>query len=284
MSLREALSFGSKLLKKAGISTYQLDSEVLLAFILNIERSALFAHGERTVTSKEAAAYKTIIKRRCARKPVAYLTKQKEFFGRNFVISPAVLIPRPDTEILVQCVLDYVSAYPECKAILDIGTGSGCIAVSIASAIPNVIITATDISERSLKIAAKNIRYHGLSNRIRLKKTNLYPPGIAKFDCIVSNPPYLSLNEYKGALKKYPELRYEPRRALIAPQEGLAVISRILRTYRQHLTPNGVLFLEIGSGQGKQIRRIAKKTCPEARISFHRDLAGKTRVAMIEFF
>lgn len=283
MNIREALSFGNKLLKRSGISTNQLDTEVILCHALGIERSVLFAHFEKKLSHNQLRAFNGLIRQRCKRMPVAYLIGHKEFFGYDFVVSPDVLIPRPDTETLVNCVLDYLAAHPDKRTILDIGSGSGCIAVSIAMSRPNSAITCTDASQRAIRIAQLNIKKYELENRVFIRKADVYPTIPRLFDVIISNPPYLSLDDYRTALIKYPELRYEPRSALIAPQEGVALIERIIATCKARLRTAGALFLEIGSGQRMNVNRIVRTYCTDASLSFHKDLAGRTRVARLIF-
>lgn len=284
MTIRQALLHASGAFKTSGISTHQLDAEVLLAHLLGIERSYIFAHGEDTLTDKQGSTFHLLVRKRAQRIPIAYLTGHKEFFGKGFTVKKGVLIPRPDTETLVQCVLDYHTAHSDKKTLLDIGTGSGCIAIALSSKIPDVMITATDTSSQALRIAAMNIRHHGLSKKIQLKKADLYPPTPKEFDIIISNPPYLSAKEYATARKKYPELAFEPRSALVASHKGLGIIEKIIKSSISHLTQHGALFLEIGSGQSMSVRRLAKKYLPQATVTFHKDLAGKTRVARIECY
>lgn len=279
MTLRDALIQSGIVLKKAGISTYQLDCEVLLSYVLKKERSFLFAHSEKKLTLRQQKILYGLVNKRVKRIPIAYLTGQKEFFGHQFIVNESVLIPRPDTEALVQCTIDHIQKNPDVSTILDIGTGSGCIAISLALALPNSKTYGTDISAGALVLAKKNIAKYKLAKRVKLTQSSLFPSTPRKFDVIVSNPPYLSNKEFLSALKKYPELRYEPHGALVTRQNGLEVLGAILRSCAPHLTGQGALFLEIGSGQRRAITRIVNKYIPKTNLYFHKDLAGRTRVA-----
>ncbi len=165
--------------------------------------------------------------------------------------------------------------------VLDIGIGTGCIAISLARSHPSIRVFGTDSSLRALSRARRNCKKYGFSKRIFLSKANLYPRFPKLFDCIVSNPPYLSSKEYTTALKNYPELRFEPKSALVAKENGLTILHRIIKICTLHLSDNGALFLEIGSGQRHSIQEIVKKYLPYSTLAFHKDLAGRTRVAEI---
>ncbi|MEK7648853.1 MAG: peptide chain release factor N(5)-glutamine methyltransferase [Patescibacteria group bacterium] len=281
MTIFQALGESQKLLKKAAISTSQLDSEVLLAHILKVERSYLFAHSEQSFSKKQLQGFRGFIKKRAQRVPCAYLVGYKEFYGSAFFVNSSVLIPRPDTEVLVECVSRYLLEYPEKKNILDIGTGSGCIAITLALQHPKLNLVGTDISSKALSLARKNVKHFGCEKRVRILRANLYPASPKRFDIIVSNPPYLSTKEYSTALKKYPELKYEPRGSLVAKDNGRALLDAIIKTCGNHLDKNGIIFLEIGSVQRLYIKTAIKKYLPSASVVFHRDLAGRTRVAEI---
>ncbi len=281
MTISQALALSQLHFKKARIVTYQLDSEVLLAHVLQTERSYLFAHPEMVLSEKQRKAFNALLTDRSRRVPVAYLVGHKEFFGHSFFVTPKVLIPRPDTELIVERVNEYIATHPLSKKVLDIGVGSGCIAASIALSNPLLRIYGTDISRASLSIARKNTSRHGVSKRVHFTHAHLYPPAPKQFDIIVSNPPYLSKREYAASVKRYPELSAEPKNALIADEKGMRVLKKIITTCADHLAKNGVLFAEIGSGQRDTISLILKKYLPEARLNFYKDLSGRTRIVQI---
>ena len=281
MTVSDCLRLAGKKLTNARISTYQLDGEILLAHTVKCERSLLFAHPEMALNALQHKRFQSLLQKRSHRIPIAYLVGHKEFFNLDFDVGPSVLIPRPDTEILVDCLNNYLSHNAEKVTVLDIGTGSGCIAISLAHSHPSIRVFGTDSSLRALSIARRNCKKYGFLKRIFLSKANLYPGFPKRFDCIVSNPPYLSSKEYTTALKNYPELRFEPKGALIAKENGLTVLHRIIQICALHLSPNGALFLEIGSGQRHSIQEMVKKYLPHSTLAFHKDLAGRTRVADI---
>ncbi len=281
MTISQALALSQRRFKKACISTHQLDSEVLLAHVLQVERSYLFAHPEVLLSKKQSKAFNALLKRRSRRVPVAYLVGHKEFFGHSFFVTPEVLIPRPESELLVERVNEYSAAHPSSKKVLEIGVGSGCIAASLALSNPHLRICGTDISRASLSVARKNASRHGVSKQVRFAYAHLYPKTPKQFDIIVSNPPYLSRLEYLASLKRYPELRAEPKNALIANAKGIEVIKQIISNCTSHLSKNGMLFAEIGSGQRSAIRSMIKKYLPKAHFNFYKDLSGRTRVVQI---
>lgn len=277
MNVLSALTFGAKALRKKGLIEYRIETEVLLALTLNKSRVYLLAHPEQDLTKRQLVRFKKYIARRRKREPVAYITHTAHFMSLEFYVDKNVLIPRPETELLVESALSSKPLTldpktPSCS-ILDLGTGSGAIAISLAKSLPNVQITATDISAKALAIAKKNAKSHNVN--IQFLKGDLFKPvKNRKFDLIIANPPYVSLSEY---IKLSPQVKYEPKKALLAGKDGLNVIRRIIKEAPQYLKPNGILMFEIGAYQGSAVQKLAKQNGFE-RITVSKDYQGLDRV------
>lgn len=266
-------------LHMTGIPSPDLDAEVLLSWIIKKDRAYLLAHPEQVLSQLHAQSYRVCIKTRMRRIPVAYIMGEKDFFGIPLVVSRATLIPRPETEILVESVIEYSKGCLTKPRILDIGTGSGAIALALSRSLPNTgLIGATDISPAALTIARKNARRLGVKERIQFFNTDSIPKGV--WDIVVSNPPYISRVDYKKALCSCPELHAEPKTALIGGQKGFEIIENIIACVAQK-QPQAALFLEIGSGQARSIARITRNLLPRHTCSFIKDLSRRTRIATI---
>lgn len=280
----------SQQLTLAHCPTPRLDAELLLAHVLGQERTWLYIYPEAELTAEQLAQFEGLIARRAQREPVAYLTGHKAFFGLDFLVTPAVLIPRPETELLVEIALDWasspISQSPSLPisqspiSIADIGTGSGCIAVTLAQQLPQATLVAADLSAEALAIARQNAHRHRVQEAITFGQSDLLQPWVGPFDLIVSNPPYVSDREYAATA---PEVQqYEPRLALTAVDEGLALLERILRQATTRLTPAGMLLMEIGSTQGERGVALAQRYFPQAKVSLQQDLAGLDRLLIVE--
>ena len=260
-----------------GIDTARLDAEILLAHALGTSRMQLYVDFEKPVLPEERAAYRELVQRRgTERIPVSLLLGEKEFWSLRFRVTPDVLTPRPDTETLVQGALDRIPDRDAAWRVCDIGTGSGAIALAIASERPNAHVVATDISEAALKVAASNAEELQLSERVRFAQGNLLGPldGEEPFDLVVSNPPYLARAEAEGLP---PELRHEPDAALFAGEDGLEVLRPLVAGARGVLKPGGHLLVELDPRQAEAVAA----QCREAgfgEIVALRDLAGDQRV------
>lgn len=261
-----------------------LDAEVLLAHCMGKTREFLHTHPAHPLSEGETDEFRRAVTRRQKNEPVAYLTGVREFWSLPFRVRAGVLIPRPETEILVQAVLDRWKTYgPDRPRILDIGTGSGNIAVSLAVEIPRAEVFATDVSPAALDAASQNTLAQNLSGRVRFVRTSLFDgisPGSRPFDFIVSNPPYVPESEW-GLCS--PEVReYEPREALFVPGSGTGFHERIIREAPPFLRKKGVLFLEIGIGQADEVAWIFR-TGPEfGQPETRSDYAGIPRVVFAE--
>ncbi|MBN9614367.1 MAG: protein-(glutamine-N5) methyltransferase, release factor-specific [Acidobacteriales bacterium 59-55] len=228
------------------------DAELLLLNILQIDRATLLAHPDRDITSQQLETYDAAIARRLSHEPIQYITGEQEFFGLRLKVTPATLIPRPETEHLVEAVLDRLP-HDQPLNILDVGTGTGAIALALAAHLPQARITAVDISAEALEVARENAAAHNLSDRIRFHQTDLISglpqdeERIGFFDAVVSNPPYIPEDD-RASL--HPQVRdHEPEQALFAGQNGLDIYCRLIPQAHAALLPGGLLAMEIGHGQ-----------------------------------
>ncbi len=253
MQLREALISATERLTKAGIADSRKDAELLLMFTLGRDRSFLYSHPERSLTNEESAQYDDALGKRSRGMPPQYITGHQEFWGMDLFVSPAVLIPRPETEHLVETVLDLARAMKRPR-IVDVGTGSGCIALALARELPHAEIHAVDISPAALEVARSNAARHGLEDRVRFQDSDLlraFPRDVAHFDFVVSNPPYVSEGEGDSLQREVRD--FEPPLALFAGANGLGVIDRLIPQAKPALEAGGWLMMEIGEGQKESL-------------------------------
>ena len=258
MTLREALTRATRQLDAspdlcAGAAR---DAALLLRHALGISHAAQLADPKRRLTPAQQAAFDALVQRRLANEPIQYITGEQEFYGLTLGVTPAVLIPRPETEQLVEAVLAELDPTQPLR-ILDVGTGSGAIAIALAHHLPRAHVTAVDLSAAALEVAASNAARHGLADRIRFVASDLLdalPPDELPFDFIVSNPPYVPTAD-RGSL--HPQVRdHEPAAALFAGPDGLNVYRRLIPQARTALRPNGILALEIGQGQREAVAAL----------------------------
>lgn len=279
LTIQEALQRASSLLKESS-PTYLLDARVLLGAALHRDAGYLYAHGDRELTAGEEEGFFTLIRRRQAREPVAYIVGEKEFMGLSLRVTPAVLIPRPETEVLVEAALTALSEnFPSSSPLrfLDIGTGSGAIALSLAFYRPDARVTAVDFSSAALKVARENAHRLGLAQRIHFVQADLFPPAPDSFQLIISNPPYIPAKE----LCRLPADvgRYEPHQALDGGADGLSFYRRLLPPPPGLLAPKGIMALEVGEGQADKVHNLF----PGAKsVKIIKDYAGVDRVVLFE--
>ena len=244
MNLSETLLYGNKLLKINDIKTYSLDSELLLSKVLDIRREDLLINLHKKIDKKKFKNYKKLLNKRKNKEPIAYILKKKEFWKLDFYVDESVLIPRPETEIIVEEVLKFYN-YNSSKNFLDIGTGTGCITISILKERPKCKATAIDISKKALNVAKFNANMHHLQNKIKFVNIDIDKFSYNKYDFIISNPPYINIVDIKRldlGIKLY-----EPIIALEAGIDGLSKIRKIIRKSRTLLKNNGKLIFEIGN-------------------------------------
>jgi release factor glutamine methyltransferase len=288
-------------LAEAGCATPALGAEILLAHTLGRERTWLYVHSQEKIDLEQIAVFNRLLQRRARREPVAYLVGSKEFFGLEFWVNQHVLIPRPETELLVETALDFVNdRWPLDNAegptqfaqstqswsdrareiyIVDVGTGSGCIAIAMATRLPGAMLFAIDASAEALTLARQNAGRHNVVDRITFLRGNLLHPLDRPVDLIVSNPPYVSRSELRAVS---PEIsQYEPRLALDGGEDGLALIGPLLRQATEKLRPGGAMLVEIGSTQGPAAVQLAQDCLPSADVSVKKDLAGLDRLLVV---
>jgi release factor glutamine methyltransferase len=249
------------------------DAALLLAHVLRCDQVALLTHPERPLSPAESAHYETLLTRRIGFEPIQYITGEQEFFGLSFEVSPDVLIPRPETEHLVEAVLERVAANAR---IVDVGTGSGAIAVALAHALPRAQVTAVDLSPAALAVARRNAERHAVSDRVTFLQSDLLAAlDGTDFDAVVSNPPYVA----EAEVLEPQVANYEPRSALYAGPTGLEIYERLIPQARERLKPHGWLVLEIGFGQQAAVEALFKGSSAEwSALSLVRDLQGIPRV------
>jgi release factor glutamine methyltransferase len=250
------LGRGIAALEEAGIETARPEAEWLLAGLLDVERFALHVEPARRLTAGEAARYRELIDRRARREPLQYLLGWEDFHGLRLAVTPDVLVPRPETEGLVEWALEALAGHPD-PVVADLGTGSGAIACALASALPRAEVLAVEVAAGALAVASRNVRALGLSERVRLLAGDLFAPLgslSASLDLVVANPPYLP-SAVIASLP--PEVsRHEPRAALDGGPDGLGVIRRIVAGAPQALKPGGWLLMEIGEEQAGPIASL----------------------------
>ncbi|MSO60593.1 MAG: peptide chain release factor N(5)-glutamine methyltransferase [Acidobacteria bacterium] len=277
MTLRQHLTAAKAALVAAGIEPSEAARDVLLLamHVLGWDRATIHARDTDPPPETFAAAHQTAIQRRSRREPIAYITGVQEFWNRDFAVSPAVLIPRPETELIVEIALSSVFG-----VAADIGTGSGCLAITLAAECRRARLVATDISAPALEVARANARRHAVSDRVEFRQTR-YLDGIdGPFDLIVSNPPYVTDDEYA---ELEPEVRsYEPRSALTAGTDGLTDIRLVLTTASRMLSPGGLLLMEIGHTQAGAVRDLITGDSGLSLLRISNDLQGIPRIAAIE--
>jgi release factor glutamine methyltransferase len=258
-----------------GIETPRLDAELLLAHALGCDRLRLYVEFEKPVTPEERSAFRALVRRRAEeRVPVAYLTGTREFWSLPLTVTPDVLIPRPDTETLIEAVLARIPDRKAELAVLDLGTGCGAIALALARELPRARLTASDVSTAALAVARKNAEALGLAERVRfLAGDGFAPVAGERFDAIVSNPPYLAEGEAAGLA---PELRHEPALALFLPGDGSALLRRIAAEAGALLGPGGLLALELAPPQAEGVTQCLAAAGFGA-VAEHRDLSGCVR-------
>ena len=255
MKALDLINFGERELKKKKIASSRLDSELLLSKILDKNREEILINLEQKICQKYLLKYKQLIQRRSQCEPIAYITKEKEFWSKIFFVSSDTLIPRPETELIVE---KLTKIFEEKKiSILDIGTGTGCILISLLSELKNSKGIGIDISKKALRIAEKNSEQHGMKNKIKFFHKSLDSKFYQKFDLIVSNPPYIKKSEIKNLQEDV--RKFEPRIALDGGNDGLDLIKKVIYKSKYILKVKGMLALEIGNEQFNKVSKILKK-------------------------
>ena len=252
MNIFETIKFGSNLLKKSEISSHILDSEILLSNVLNKTREKILVNLDQKITQKNILKFKKYIERRSKYEPVAYILEEKEFWSKKFIVNKNTLIPRPETELLVEKLVKIFKG--KNISILDIGTGSGCIILSLLINLKKSIGLGVDVSKKAILIAIKNAKRHELFNRVKFLNKSFESIFSKKFDLIVSNPPYIERKSIKNLSEDIK--RFEPKIALDGGNDGLDLIKKVIYKSKRFLKINGMLALEIGNEQIKKVSKI----------------------------
>ena len=256
MNIQTLLNEASYLLKKKNIISANLDSEILLSHIIKKNRKYIFLNLKEDLDDKRIQQFKTLIKERSLRKPVSYLVGKKNFWKYEFNVSKDVLIPRPDTELIVDQVLKFTK-FKSKQKILDIGVGSGCILLSILCENIDFRGIGIDISKKSIDLCKTNVIKFGLENRVKLFKSNIDNFEYGKYDLIISNPPYIKNKDLKYLEKDV--IGFEPKLALNGGFDGVSVVKKVISKSSKLIKKNGKLFLEIAFDQRKVVEKILKK-------------------------
>lgn len=277
MNIFQALEKAEALFKKEGLSTPRLDAEVLLCHAIGEDKNYLYKGPEKFLNDNEMDLFQSLVERRRGKEPVAYIVGKKEFWSLDLEVKRGVLIPRPDSEIVVEETLRICHELNRVgMKILDVGTGSGAMAIALASQLKDSMIVAVDSSIEALRIARRNAGKYELGERILFLCGNLLKPLSGKFDIVVSNPPYVSEEEFE----RLPEeiKKFEPKGALVSGRKGTEYHRELIGTAKYLLESGGWLVMEIGSGQAKAIEEIIKNDGSYRYVLLHRDLGGSERV------
>jgi release factor glutamine methyltransferase len=300
VDVRGALKEAIARLRAAKVPSAILAAELLLMHILGCDRTWLYTHPEAPVDVYASSKYFALVARRAAGEPTQYLTNKQEFWGLEFEVTPAVLIPRPETEHVIEVALERLGprgikinmrtgAPSPTLRVADVGTGSGCLAVALAHELPHAEILATDISAAALEVAKRNAVRHGVAERIRFVETDLLGAVLLEmqgdssapaFDLIVSNPPYVAESDAAGLQREVRD--HEPARALFGGPTGVEINARLIEQAAKLLGPRGILVMELGYGAADTLRRMFHVQQAWANVSFTNDLAGIPRVVAAE--
>jgi release factor glutamine methyltransferase len=280
MTVNDLLQAGTARLAAAGVAHAKTESRWIVEFVLGLDQLALHLGKYDSVSAEDKAKIRAFFKRRACREPLQYLLGTQEFYGLEFKVNADVLIPRPETELLIDLVRSECGQHRG-PTIADIGTGSGCVAVALARTLPTATLYATDCSAKALKVAKQNAAHHGVMHRILFENGDLFEPlerkGI-QFAAIVSNPPYISTQDL-GTLQ--PELSYEPLLALDGGADGFVFHRRLLKEAATFLAPDGLLAIEVGQGQAATVGALAQGQENYYNVQTLKDGAGIERLVCL---
>jgi release factor glutamine methyltransferase len=276
VKLRQALENAREALRDKEIEDASLEGEILLRYVLGLSRARLFSQLEGQIDAEHEKALKKSLERRLSGEPTAYIIGIREFYGLNFIVDRRVLIPRPESELLVEKAIE-LAGKRKMATIADIGTGSGAIAVSLAVNLPGVTIYAIDISAPALEVAAKNCQTHKVADKVVLLQGDMLEPLPGPVDMIIANLPYVKASD----LTALRTLDFEPPLALNGGVDGLDIIRVFCNQAGEKLNPDGCLLMEIGQGQAERVTALLRKAFPSALIEIKRDLAGIERMVSL---
>ena len=275
MNIKNIMSDLSVKLSKVS-SSPELDSEILLMKALRVSRAYLYTYNEKVIPDSKKKLLEELVNRRMNKEPIAYILGKKEFWSRDFYINQHTLIPRPESEMLVELIIK-ANARKKISSILELGTGSGCISVSLAKELSHSQIVSTDICAKALEVANKNAQHYCVNNISFIKSDWFNKLDNQKFDCIVSNPPYIREDD-----PYLSELTFEPSKALVSGDDGLEAIEIISSNAAEYLSPEGKIFIEHGKDQKKEIQKIFELN-NWRDIICHRDYGGLPRITTAKF-
>ena len=272
-TILEILNWTREHFQEKKIENARLNAELLITHVLNLKRLELYMNFDQVVSRDDRETIKQMLIRRAKNEPLQYILGETEFYGYKFKVNSSVLIPRPETELLVEKVLENADGI---RNVLEIGTGSGCIAITLAKELELESIDAVDISPETLLTAKKNAEFHKV--KINFFRSDLFSEVTSQYDLIISNPPYISKTDFEDLPLEIQ--KFEPRSALLAPEEGLYFYRKILEDAGTHLKENGKIYFEIGHDQKDRIKLIAEKN-GFMNIEFMKDLNGYDRIMLI---
>jgi release factor glutamine methyltransferase len=283
--IADAILQGAHLLRLAGVPEARREAGSLLARILGRDRSFILSHAEDAIEDEHAELFRRYLQRRAEGEPLQYITGHQEFFGLDFEVNRSVLIPRPETELLIETALKLVETGDAAPSICDVGTGSGCIAITLAHELPQARVVALDISSEALKVAERNAARHSVADRISFLVSDCFAaldqPDAeqSRFDLIVSNPPYVESSAMASLQREVRE--FEPHTALVAGEDGLTVIRRLLSEVGSFLKTGGFFVFEIGFNQANAVERLIDKETWKL-LGIHADLQGIPRTVALQ--
>lgn len=284
-TIQKLLNWVTEYLTTKAIESPRLSAELLLSHVLALKRIELYTQFDKPVTKQQLDLLHDLVKRAGIYEPIAYLTGKTEFYSMELDITADCMIPRPETELLVQRAIEFLRTRSGVQYVCDLCTGSGCIAAAIAKNFTEARVTATDISAAALAVAARNVEKHQLKEQVRLLCGDLFEPVIKQldvglFDLIVCNPPYVSTSEYEILNKNIKD--YEPQFALLAGEDGMDVYRRIVKKVDKFLKPGAAMMLEIGYAQGPAVRELLEQTGAFAEIKIEKDFHDNDRIVIAE--
>ncbi len=282
-TIQKLLNWVTEYLTSKGIDSPRLSAELLLSHGVGLKRIELYTQFDKLVTKQQLNQLHDLVKRAGQNEPIAHLVGKTEFYSLELNVTADCMIPRPETELLVERAIEFLRTRRRQQFVCDLCTGSGCIAVAIARNYPDCQITATDICDAALSVAAKNIEKHRLKERIRLLCGDLFDPimpqlDVEKFDLIVCNPPYVSSTEFEKLDKNVKD--YEPKSALFAGTDGLDIYRRIIEKVDTFLKPDAAIMLEIGYNQGQVVRQLLKQAGCFNKIIVEKDTSNNDRIVI----
>jgi release factor glutamine methyltransferase len=281
LTVHDHVANATHLLRAAGIPSAEaeLDARLLAREVLGWDAATYLTSARLEPPADFADRYLALVSRREKREPVTYILGRHEFWNLTFEVTPAVLIPRPESEMIIEAALELFADRDLPLSIADVGTGSGCLAISLALEFPRAAVTATDVSQQALEVAARNAQRHCVADRVKVVHTDLLTWAAGPYDLIVCNPPYVALSDRAGLQPEVAE--HEPARALFGGADGLDVVRDLLEQAPPELSPGGALIFEFGFGQAEEVSELISQTAGLTMVGLKHDLQGIPRTAVV---